>query len=88
MYQQRQLQQVKMVEKICILCRRMIGDRDNYIKLEEWNKRRKLKEDFIHKKCWEFFVDEKKQRGFVKKLALGMVGRANRLMDKAEGVTA
>jgi len=68
--------------KQCIRCKEIIKDSANYIQFVEWNNQKYITEYFAHKTCWDLFLEEKKEKTFIRKLALGMAMKANKLMDK------
>jgi len=67
----------KKKDKICIRCKFVIKEDDNYLHIEEFRRGKKIIENYIHKNCWD---EQMRPRG----LLLNMMGRANKLLDKAE----
>ena len=64
---------------ICSRCKLVITEKENYISLKEYSNASIIKRMFFHKKCWE-------DLNTPKKLALGLVAKANRLLNKLGGV--
>ena len=66
--------------KICIRCQKEILDDEHFIQLIEFDNEEEKKKNFFHFSCWE-------DKNLIKKLAMGLVARTHRIMDKAEGGT-
>lgn len=69
---------LKLVKEIgrCIKCGRMIYDKDDYVRVTEFISGKQDREQFFHFKCYEEIFN-------IKKIALGMAARANKIMDMA-----
>lgn len=68
-------------DTICIKCGLVISKKENYIHVEEYDKEKLIKENFMHKKCWEDAMN-------IKNMALGLAARAFKLIGRAEDITA
>jgi len=70
----------KQQNKICIRCREDIKEKENYIELKEWDNKKIVKHNFLHKKCWEEMMETKSR-------VWKMADKAFQLLNKAEGIT-
>jgi len=69
--------------KICKICKKGIKRKDNYCRITDYNKGEFLREGFYHTLCYTQQIkslnpDQLK----MKKVALGMLGKANKIMNK------
>lgn len=62
--------------KICIKCGREIFDKEDYFRIEEYIKGKLHRVQIFHKICFEDMFN-------IKRLALGMAAKANKLMEMA-----
>ena len=69
---------MKVTKKFCANCSREIFENDDFICLGEYLAGVLEKQTWFHKKCWG-------EQMKPKRLAMGLIGRANRLMSMAEG---
>lgn len=67
--------------KVCVKCLKEINKQDSFIHLEEYLTGEKNREEYWHLNC---FKDKEKED--MKKITLGLVARANKLMGKAEEI--
>lgn len=65
------------MKKMCLICGKEILRKEAYYKLGRYFNKKLDKEVYYHLKCYE-------ERDNVKKLALGMAGRAMQMMSKVE----
>jgi len=62
---------------ICYRCRKEIKHKENFIEIIEWNNQKLISKNYIHKSCWELFMDEKnvKQKALV--MMKELMGKVN-----------
>ena len=60
---------------ICQRCQKEIKPQENFIEVIEWNNKKVIKKNYMHKSCWELLMDMKNTT----RQALGM---AKGLMNK------
>lgn len=65
----------------CERCKRQILPSENFCHLEEWDKKNKLEEWFWHKLCWDEVMQPKR-------LAMNLVARTHKLLQRAEEIAA
>ena len=65
-----------MKKKNCVKCGREIFPKDDYIRVTEFNKGKENREEFFHRRCYEDMFD-------IRRLALGMVNKTNKLLEMA-----
>lgn len=63
--------------KTCIKCEREIKQIENYIKVEEFDYGKSIRENFMHKKCWNEHMTRKNA-------VHNLLGRANKLLRRVE----
>jgi len=73
-----------IVKKVCRLCNKEIGKRDNYVRLTDYKQGQFYCEGFYHTICYNKKLSGSKEQLAMKKTALGLLYRANNLMNKAE----
>jgi len=61
---------------ICMNCNKEVDEKDNFIHIIEWDKGEKLKQHYLHKKCWEDKMDIKKKSNMLFKRAWDLIGKA------------
>jgi len=62
--------------KICFICKKKIGEKDHHYKFIEFKKEKEIKKGYAHKKCYDDFLNQRKNmeeamgmmRGFKGKL--------------------
>jgi len=60
---------------ICSRCQKEIKPKENFIEIIEWNNQKLILKNYVHKICWELFMDQQ----HTKQKALGMM---QELMEK------
>lgn len=60
---------------ICTRCQREIGEKEHYIEVKEWNNEKMLKQNFMHKNCWDELMT-------ARATATRAMNMANQLMNK------
>lgn len=78
---------MKSKKEACRLCKKAINLlKDNYVILEDYKEGKFFDKGFYHNKC---FLDAQNRKStktkVLEKMAYNLFGRANRLMNKAEG---
>ena len=63
---------------ICIRCHKEIKREDNYLQIFEFNNKQIVKENFVHKSCWELLMDSKKKIGEAMGMLKGVRGMLQR----------
>jgi len=43
---------------ICFRCKKEINDEENYFEMNEFSNRNKIKSDYVHKTCWNLFLNQ------------------------------
>ena len=64
-----------MNQRICIRCHQEVQEKEAHIQVIEWDAGRLIKENFLHKSCWEEMMDSKKMA----KSAFGLLGRLTKV---------
>jgi len=44
--------------KICFRCKKEIKEEENYFAMIEMNNRKEIKTDYVHKVCWNTFLNQ------------------------------
>lgn len=57
----------------CIKCKKDIEKKEYYVEVNEFNNKKLKVKQYFHKRCYEELFN-------IKKMALGMVGKVNKLM--------
>jgi len=72
--------------KICVICKKEIKTKDNYCRLTDYKQGKFFLENYYHTLCYNNQIQglnpEQKK---IKKVALGMLQRAGKLMNRIEG---
>lgn len=68
--------------KICIKCGKPVENGQHFVHVEEWKKQDLLKENWMHKKCWDDKMGVKKKALRGLKLATGMLRKIKGEPDK------
>ena len=45
-----------MTTKICFRCKKLIEDKEHYMRFTEFHNEKDVKIDYCHKKCWDDFL--------------------------------
>ena len=74
-------------DNICIFCKRLIYFKvDNYVRLTDYKEGKFFMEGFYHTTCYNNQIKGMNpEQTKMKKVALGMLQRAQKLMNKVEG---
>ena len=67
------------MEKVCFRCKRRIMDTEDYFKFIEYNRKKKIREDFTHKLCWNLFLEKIKDVSEARSMIRGMKGFLGRM---------
>jgi len=79
---------VKKIEdvKICVLCKRIITSKDNYVRLTDYHLGEFYMESFYHTICFNNQIKGMNpEQTKMKKVAYSMLQRANKLMNNIQG---
>lgn len=70
----------------CGLCKKKIDKKESYVKVTDYKEGEFYMEGFYHNKCYNDRIKnaENMKTKALMGVAMGMFGRANRLLDKAE----
>lgn len=68
----------KIKPEHCVRCAREIEDKESYLVLQEFNNGKMIRENKYHYDCWE-------DKFSVKKMAFGLYGKVNKMLDKFGG---
>jgi len=71
--------------KICGLCNNQIADNDNYVRITDYFAGKFHSEGFYHTNCYIKRISGGERNNKMMQMAAGLLGRAKKMMDNAEG---
>ena len=68
-------------QMICSRCQKEIKPQEKFIEIIEWNNQKLILKNYIHKSCWELFMDEKNTKQKAITMMKELIGKINMVQN-------